>query len=122
MTKRKRKAITVRLAVDALLHRAKIQAQAILCDECAEELLPGQKIQMDHIFEHADGGPHEYTNLRPIHYDPCHKKKSAKSEKQRHHIDRIVSKREGTAKPKRKKAWAKGRKMVSRPFQKMVKA
>lgn len=82
----------------------------LLCPICGEPLEPGQAIQFDH--HHADGmgGPHEYQNLRPIHYDPCHKKKSKKDAAALAKVARITGKTK--TKPKRripspKKPWPK---------------
>lgn len=85
------KPVTRKMAVDCLLdcistreirevhdprtdHKTLIVA--LICSECEEPLLPGQAIQFDHIHAHVHGGEHSYRNLRPIHYDPCHKKKT----------------------------------------------
>ncbi len=84
------KPVTRAQAVDCLLDRANRAGHPILCVECGEPCLPGQKIQFDHI--HADklGGPHEYGNFRPLHYDPCHKRKSKKDVAAMAKVDRIT--------------------------------
>lgn len=93
------KPISRKMAVDALLWRFLIEGYIeplggaqIKCPECGEPILPGQQIQFDHIHGHAMGGPHEYQNLRPIHYDPCHKKKSARDVAALAKIARITGK------------------------------
>lgn len=58
------------------------------------------------------GGAHEYQNLRPIHYDPCHKAKSRRDVAALAKVDRII----GVTCNKTKK------KIPSRPFQKRAKA
>lgn len=100
----KRKPITDKMKMECLLYRG-----SNLCSICKEPLGPWDEIEWDHIFEFADGGPHSYINLRPLHPD-CHKKKTAKACKQRAHIKRLAA----GPKPKRK-TWAK------RPFPKRVK-
>jgi hypothetical protein len=57
------------------------------------------------------GGPHEYQNLRPIHYDPCHKRKSKRDVAAKAKVARIT----GVTKGRPKKKWA------SRPFPKRAK-
>jgi 5-methylcytosine-specific restriction endonuclease McrA len=107
------------MAVDALLfymraHLCTTHDEAgklvafIPCPECGHPLLAGQAIQFDH--HHADGmgGPHEYQNLRPIHYDPCHKKKTARDVGAQAKVRRIT----GQNKPRPKT------KIANRPFQK----
>lgn len=106
------KPVTRKLAVDCLLDRANRAGQPIICTECGEPCLPGQQIQFDHIFGDKMGGAHEYLNLRPIHYDPCHKAKSARDVAALAKVDRIT----GITKGPPKKAWAKGPKLQSRPF------
>jgi len=65
------------MAVDCLLERVLMQfGVTLICPECKEPLLPGQNIHFDHIHADVLGGEHHYSNLRPIHYDPCHKKKA----------------------------------------------
>lgn len=87
--------ITRKMAVDCLLWLVQ-QPDALLmlprgmsladghffvfrCYLCREPILPGQTIQFDHLHAHVHGGPHEYKALRPVHYDPCHKKKRAET-------------------------------------------
>lgn len=76
------KPISRKMAVDCLLHRVQMQREEMMygmpCGICGEDCLPGQNIQFDHIHSNAMDGQHEYQNLRPVHYDPCHKRKSAK--------------------------------------------
>lgn len=70
------KPISRKMAVDCLLFTAFIGGFIFRCKICGEELQPGQNIQFDHIHADVHGGPHEFENLRPVHYDPCHKKKT----------------------------------------------
>lgn len=90
------------------------QKWAFVCPECGEPILPGQAIQFDHRHQHATGGGHVHENLRPVHYDPCHKKKSGRDAHARHKIRAI----RGENKPKPKRTWAAGRKLQGRGFQK----
>lgn len=105
------KPVTRKLAVDCLLDRANRAGHPILCVECGDPCLPGQKIQFDH--RHCDklGGGHEYENLGPIHYDPCHKRKSKRDVGALAKIDRIT----GVTKGRPKRKWPK------RKFQKRIK-
>jgi 5-methylcytosine-specific restriction endonuclease McrA len=52
------------------------------CYLCGKPILPGQTIQFDHLHATVHGGSHEYTALRPVHYDPCHKKKQRGTSRQ----------------------------------------
>lgn len=85
------KPVSRKMAVDALLHRfAEMCDARLLCPECHQLILPGQNIQFDHTHGHAMGGQHEYQNLRPIHYDPCHKAKSKRDVAALAKVDRIL--------------------------------
>lgn len=94
------KPVTRKMAVDCLLDRILTDTRTamgdgvdrvhLLCRVCGEPLLPGQAIQFDHIHADALGGPHEYKNIRPIHYDPCHKAKSKRDVGALAKIDRIT--------------------------------
>lgn len=87
------KPVTRKMAVDCLLDRTERQfGSPLLCPACNEPLLPGQAIQFDHIHSDVLGGAHEYQNLRPIHYDPCHKKKTGRDVAAKAKIDRITGK------------------------------
>lgn len=112
------KPISRKMAVDALLHRfAEAHDAHLLCSECNELILAGQNIQFDHIHGHAMGGAHEYQNIRPIHYDPCHKRKSKRDVAALAKVKRILR---GKKKPKR--IWSQGKKLLSRPFKAQAKA
>jgi len=111
------KPVTRKLAVDCLLDRVIRQfGTPLLCSVDGEPLLPGQAIQFDHLHADGLGGPHEYQNLRPIHYDPCHKRKSARDVADMAKIDRIT----GVTKGRPPTIWPKGQKIPSRPFPKRV--
>lgn len=126
------KPVTRKMAVDCLLDRimhsgctaiiedptdGAYTCMVFVCSECGEPIFPGQDIQFDHI--HADklDGPHEYKNLRPVHYDPCHKRKSKKDVGALAKIDRIT----GVTKTKPKAKIKGGGFRGSRPFPKKVK-
>lgn len=114
------KPVTRRLAVDCLLQRIIDQfEEPLLCAECCFALLPGQNIQFDHVHCDGLGGPHVHQNLRPIHYDPCHKKKSKRDVAALAKIDRIT----GVTGNRRRKPPMKSRGFgkQSRPFQKRMK-
>jgi hypothetical protein len=57
---------------DAFLYR-----YAIICGICGGDIHPGQEVEWDHVHSLVMGGSHVFTNLRPVHADPCHKRKSA---------------------------------------------
>jgi hypothetical protein len=57
------------------------------------------EVQFDHVWELADHGKHGAKHLRPLCI-PCHKEKSARSEKMRHHLDRASKKARGVFKRK----------------------
>lgn len=82
------------------------------CYRCREALLPGQIIQFDHIHADIHGGPHEYQNLRPVHYDPCHKKKTKADVQANAKIKRL----RGENKPRVRK------RIPSRPMKSCAKA
>jgi len=85
------KPISRRLAIDALLYRfVLVTGEYLPCAECGEPLRPGDIIQLDHRHSDAMGGAHEYQNICPIHYDPCHKRKSAKDVAALAKVKRIV--------------------------------
>lgn len=120
------KPVTRKMAVDCLLDRVGIPDNVrevdgvlrFICQECGEPLLPGQAIQFDHI--HADklGGPHTYDALRPVHYDPCHKKKNGRDVAALAKIDRITGVTGNRRKVKiQPRPFAKGK----RPFPKRIK-
>lgn len=88
------------------------------CYLCGEPILPEHDIQFDHIHADVHGGPHEYQNLRPIHYDPCHKKKSAKDVAANAKIKRI---RAGGRKKRGPRLQSRGFQQASRPFPKRRK-
>ncbi len=106
------KPISRKMAVDCLLGLYQIR-----CGICKEQLFPGDAVQFDHVHSDAMGGPHEHDNLRPVHYDPCHKMKSKRDVAALAKVDRIT----GVTKGPKKKAWTKGRKLQSRGFQKREK-
>lgn len=113
------KPVSRKMAVDCLLYwfqqpEATITAADgslaiyLKCPECRKPILPGQVIQFDHRHADVHGGPHNYKAIRPVHYDPCHKKKTARDIKAKAKGDRIL----GLTKTRPK------RKMPRRPFPK----
>src|SRR5579859_3281988 len=104
------------MKIDCLLWIANTLAQrlemaGITCPECGNPIEPGQRIEWDHRHAVVFDGPHEYQNLRPIHYDPCHKKKTARDVKANAKVKRL---QQGGRK-------RRGKQLQSRPFQKGVK-
>lgn len=109
------KPVTRKMAVDCLLDRVIRQfGSPLLCSVDGEPLMPGQSIQFDHLHADGLGGAHEYQNLRPIHYDPCHKRKTKRDVKDMAKIDRIP----GVTKGRPPTIWPQGKKIQSRPFSK----
>lgn len=84
------KPVTRKLAVDCLLDRVIGWYGSLPCSVCKMPLLPGQNIHFDHIHADIHGGAHEYKNLRPIHYDPCHKRKTKADTQAKAKGDRIL--------------------------------
>lgn len=112
------KPVTRKLAVDCLLDRVIRQfGEPLRSPVDNEPLLPGEAIQFDHIHADVFDGPHEYTNLRPIHSE-AHKKKTARDIKDKAKEDRILGlTKNGPSKPIPSRPFPKGqRKMQSRPF------
>ena len=90
-----RRAITLGMKLESLFLR-----RQVLCVECGEPIEPGN-CQWDHRHSLAQGGGHNAGNIGPVHYDPCHKSKSAKDERDLHHVDRLAKERAGQPKRKR---------------------
>lgn len=118
------KPVTRKMAVDCLLYwfaqpGATIHAADgslaiyLKCPECGEAILPEQNIQFDHRHADVHGGPHDYTAIRPVHYDPCHKKKTARDIRANAKVKRL----RGERKPKPKRIWP-SRDIPSRPWPK----
>lgn len=81
----KRKAITPAMKIDALLWRF-----PIVCSWCDEQIHVGHPIEWDHIHALVHGGDHDFTNIRPIHANPCHKEKTASDIAAKAKGDRIL--------------------------------
>jgi 5-methylcytosine-specific restriction endonuclease McrA len=92
---------------------------AFQCYICKEPLYPWQTIQFDHVHADVHGGGHEYENLRPVHYDPCHKKKSASDVAANAKVKRIQA---GGRKSRGPKMRSRGFQQVARPFPKRRKS
>lgn len=72
MARTSRPTITADMKIDALLYR-----YAVTCAICGKDIKPGQAIEWDHVHALVHGGPHVFSNLRPLHED-CHKAKTAR--------------------------------------------
>lgn len=103
----KRRTITPAMKIDALLWRFEIK-----CSWCDEQIHVGHPIQWDHVHALVHGGDHDFTNLRPIHADPCHKEKTAADIAAKAKGDRLLGLTCNGPK----------RKIPSRPFPKRAKA
>lgn len=108
------KPVSRRMAVDCLLDRImEFFGAPLICSVCGQPLLPGQQIQFDHIHSDVMGGEHHHMNLRPIHYDPCHKQKTARDVAANAKVKRILN-----PKPSKRPMQNSGRKIPSRQFPK----
>ena len=94
------KPVSRKMAVDCLLYWFGVMHVTILCPECGEPILPEQNIQFDHRHAIVHNGPHEYQNLRPIHYDPCHKAKTKRDNQANAKVKRIRDETKRRVKPK----------------------
>jgi len=83
------------------------------CYICKKPITLGQVMQFDHIHADVHDGPHEFKNLRPVHYDPCHKKKTAKDIAANAKVKRLQN-----PKPSSRPMRSVDRPIPSRPFQK----
>lgn len=97
--------VTERMKIDAILDLAVQLGAPLPCVECQEALLPGQKIQFDHRQATVHDGAHTFKQIRPIHYDPCHKRKTKRDVQGRAKRDRIAK---GGRKRKGRKLQGKG--------------
>ena len=93
------KPVSRKMAVDAILYRITMPGQLVLdenghfslvCAICGHPLRPGDVIQFDHVHSDVMDGPHGYRNLRPVHYDPCHKAKTKKDVAANSKVKRIL--------------------------------
>ncbi len=99
----KRKAITDRMKWQGCLYWG-----VVVCIECGVAIFPTDDIEWDHAHAIVFDGPHEYTNIRPMHAT-CHTQKTIRDVKALAKVKRLEKKRNGVAeKPKRK--------IPSRPF------
>ena len=65
----------------------------VICVECGEVIERRQDCEFDHRTEWADAQDNSVENYGPVHNKVsggCHKRKSAKAERDRHHIDRLA--------------------------------
>jgi hypothetical protein len=117
--------IPLRVKVDALLWRAMLdhldgRPRGIYCGVCNWLILPGQKIQWDHILPEGLGGGTDFKNIWPVHAGEggfaCHKQKTFGSKATSAGSDiHKIAKTKRLAKGPRKR---KGRAIQGRGFQK----
>lgn len=62
--------ITWDMKIDAILYR-----YAVPCAICGKDLKPGDAVEWDHVHALVHGGPHVFSNLRPLHA-ACHLEKT----------------------------------------------
>lgn len=86
------------------------------CPECDEPIMLGQQIEWDHRHALIHGGEHDYSNIAPLHAT-CHTQKTIRDVKANAKVKRIIKKRNGTARPKRKIPAKLDHKWQSRPMQ-----
>lgn len=84
VTSTKREAITPAMKIDCLLFR-----YSITCGICGREIGPGTPVEWDHVHALVHGGPHIFTNLRPVH-ERCHKAKTKADVQAKAKGDRIL--------------------------------
>lgn len=80
----KRQAITPAMKIDCLFFRSKITCA--ICDGTIWP--PRDEIEWDHVQALIHGGPHDFTNIRPLHAE-CHKLKTAKDIKANAKVKRL---------------------------------
>lgn len=85
VTSTKREAITPAMKIDCLLFR-----YSITCGICGREIGPGTPVEWDHVHALVHGGPHIFTNLRPVH-ERCHKAKTKADVQANAKIKRILA-------------------------------
>lgn len=76
----KRKAITERMKIDALMYRISMVSGPVICGICRKPLAAGTKLHWDHIHAISMGGPHTFQNIRPTHPE-CNQAKGIKEHK-----------------------------------------
>lgn len=116
MTRSARPPISPRMKVNSLLHQVFVQFGAYLKDpETKEDMPPESDVQFDHgwsFSKGADRKKHTWRDIRPM-LRHSHKKKSARDERDCHHVDRLEKERNGL--PKRKRDLHK-KQIPSRPM------
>lgn len=91
-----RKAITPQLKVKSLIYWAEPK-----CPECREQIFAWQDIEWDHRHALCLGGDDDFRNVRPLHAT-CHTQKTIRDVKANAKVKRIIKKRNGEARPKKK--------------------
>jgi len=99
-----RYAITPVMKINAFLWRFTIN-----CRLCGNLLNPSDKIEWDHVQALIHSGPHDHTNIAPVHKE-CHFAKTALDVKANAKVKRIIKKAAGQTKAKKP--------IPSRPFSK----
>lgn len=121
------KPVTRKMAVDCLLSRFFHESMTLfagnerlghawlICGICQFPIKAGQRLDFDHIHADIFDGPHEYENLRPLHFE-CHKDKTARDIKANAKVKRLAN-----PMPSKHPMKSSGRKLQSRPFAKRGK-
>jgi len=92
-------------------------AYGFACAACREPFSDGARVDIDHIWQRATGGPDAADNYRPLCI-PCHRKKSKADSRARKKIRAATGANKPRIKkpvPQRVNAWPAGRKFQSRP-------
>lgn len=99
----KRPAITAKMKLMCVMSRASVR-----CALCGLNIDAEDAIEWDHVWELSDGGPNDFTNLRPLH-EACHQRKTAIACKQRARVARLVKGKKPSKHPmkSRKAVWPK---------------
>jgi len=95
--------ITMAMKIDCLLYR-----YAVTCAICGKDIKPGQAIEWDHVHALVHGGPHVFSNLRPLHAQ-CHKPKTAQDVSANAKVKRLAAKpieKRAPGEPRPPSAWA----------------
>ena len=113
-----RKPVTERMKVDYFLRvllKCRQPGEEFFCPICFLDILPGDRIDWDHIQPISRGGEHSYLNIRPLHHE-CHKVKTFHPRSKATTLggDNFEAKKAGRiARGGKKRKWPK---MRSKPF------
>jgi 5-methylcytosine-specific restriction endonuclease McrA len=81
--------VTKRRSISKALRARVILRQDNKCYICGEPFVEGQQIDIEHPWALQFGGPDTEDDYRAAHYDPCHKRKTAREARDAGHIRRL---------------------------------